>query len=746
MQFIQLKILNIFNKILGIHRNDPPYPCVDLPLQPPPFAIFASFCSSPFLVIGVCALFPPLVSSSGCCSTGLGSGPSRTPYSSRRPTRSGNTVPAPVRLRCRRRHGGCAAFDDSSWTDAPAPVYYSTSATEPPFYTGGAITGTAITGMQNTFSCIFLRKTFTVANPAVISELRLEAACDDGFIAWINGVEATRYNVPDAAPAYNAFAGNSISEPAPLGVFTITNTSMLTAGVNVLAVQVFNSTLNSSDLGFMAGLTAPVDVTAPAVATLAPPAGATTGELTRIEVTFREMVFGVDAADLRLNLTPAASVSGTGAGPYAFEFPQPAAGAVSVTWACRPRHCRWFRQRLRRRRHGVTHSTPPSWCPRARITEVMASNSNTLTDEDGDDSDWLEILNPRQTTLALGDWFLTDDADNLTKWRFPAVSLAPGARLVVFASGKDRGAAGRAVAHELLALCQWRIPCAGGRRWHDAWFRSLRRRFRRRIADRSYGAVGDDGPDAYLLTPTPGAANSVALGAALVADTKFLPGRGLYDAPVSVAITTETPGAAIRYTTNGSLPTANHRHPLCRPDQREPHDGGPRGGIQIRLRAIECGHAHLFVCQRRADAIARQRRAARLARVLRQRPADGLRNGLPRRQPQQPRAGRSGAGAGRAARAALALHRAAAIRSHRRSFRHLCQCRPARVGTRRFRGTAQRSGARRRIPCRRRPAHPRQLFPRRQQSQTLVPPSLPQRIRRRQTSLSAIWQRRRGGI
>ena len=42
-----------------------------------------------------------------------------------------------------------------------------------------------------------------------------------------------------------------------------------------------------------------------------------------------------------------------------------------------------------------------------------------------------------------------------------------------------------------------------------------------------------------------------------VADTKFEPRRGFYDAPFSVTITSATPGAEIRFTTDGSAPTAS---------------------------------------------------------------------------------------------------------------------------------------------------------------------------------------------
>ena len=73
-----------------------------------------------------------------------------------------------------------------------------------------------------------------------------------------------------------------------------------------------------------------------------------------------------------------------------------------------------------------------------RITEFMAANHSALADQDGDFSDWIEIHNPDSTPISLAGYNLTDDASKPTKWTFPAVTLAPGAYLVVFASGKDR--------------------------------------------------------------------------------------------------------------------------------------------------------------------------------------------------------------------------------------------------------------------------------------------------------------------
>src|SRR5881397_3259732 len=72
------------------------------------------------------------------------------------------------------------------------------------------------------------------------------------------------------------------------------------------------------------------------------------------------------------------------------------------------------------------------------ISEFMANNSRTLADEDGDFPDWIEIHNVGAGPVDLEHWSLTDNANNLTKWSFPATNLNVGAFMVVFASGKDR--------------------------------------------------------------------------------------------------------------------------------------------------------------------------------------------------------------------------------------------------------------------------------------------------------------------
>jgi len=72
------------------------------------------------------------------------------------------------------------------------------------------------------------------------------------------------------------------------------------------------------------------------------------------------------------------------------------------------------------------------------ISEFQSRNDSTFQDDDGDFSDWIEIGNSGDEAADLDGWYLTDDTQELTKWRFGASKVEPGEFLVVFASGKNR--------------------------------------------------------------------------------------------------------------------------------------------------------------------------------------------------------------------------------------------------------------------------------------------------------------------
>ncbi len=72
------------------------------------------------------------------------------------------------------------------------------------------------------------------------------------------------------------------------------------------------------------------------------------------------------------------------------------------------------------------------------INEFVASNDQGVADEDGDFEDWVELYNAGTALVNLEGYALSDDADNLNQWVFPQYTLQPGAFLLVFCSGKNR--------------------------------------------------------------------------------------------------------------------------------------------------------------------------------------------------------------------------------------------------------------------------------------------------------------------
>ncbi|MBN1676688.1 MAG: fibronectin type III domain-containing protein [Kiritimatiellae bacterium] len=145
-----------------------------------------------------------------------------------------------------------AGFDDSGWSAGPAPFGYKVG--------GGWSFGTTVNDMYNGYACLFLRKTFTLANPSAVRALLVEIEYDDGFVAWLNGEEIGRVNVPgalgSAVPAATLAAGYVSDPPAQWSISLSTADMPALAMTNVLAIQVLNNALGSGDLSLDARVAA----------------------------------------------------------------------------------------------------------------------------------------------------------------------------------------------------------------------------------------------------------------------------------------------------------------------------------------------------------------------------------------------------------------------------------------------------------------------------------------------------------
>ena len=75
------------------------------------------------------------------------------------------------------------------------------------------------------------------------------------------------------------------------------------------------------------------------------------------------------------------------------------------------------------------------------INEIMASNTKTIQDQDGEYDDWIELYNNSDATINLENYKLSDKLDALDKWTFPSATIAPNSYLNIWAD-EDQEQAG----------------------------------------------------------------------------------------------------------------------------------------------------------------------------------------------------------------------------------------------------------------------------------------------------------------
>lgn len=190
------------------------------------------------------------------------------------------------------------------------------------------------------------------------------------------------------------------------------------------------------------------------------------------------------------------------------------------------------------------------------INELSATGTDAYPDSDSESSDWIELINQGGSSQSLGGYYLSDDPTNLTKWALPETELAADSFLVIFASSKNRAVAGEEL-HTNFSLARGgeflALVAPDGATIVDQFFPS----YPEQTAELSYGRSADD-EFVFFDAPSPGESNPGFNFSGLVEDTTFSVDRGFYDAPFDLEITTATADAEIRYTLDGSKPSASH--------------------------------------------------------------------------------------------------------------------------------------------------------------------------------------------
>ncbi len=567
-----------------------------------------------------------------------------------------------------------ASFDDALWRSGNGPFGFGSFSN----VTMGVNTSLA---MQNKTPSLYVRKVFSAssAQAASSNELQLVARYNDGFIAFLNGVEVARRNMGNPGMfAYRdqtAFNTNNPGAAATAIGIGAANTRLV-SGNNVLCIQTHNKSLTGGDASSFLCM-ADLHLAG------APPATLVTNNTSwRYFVGLMEPSGGVVDHGL-LGGVPATAAWATlgfndsawrsGQGPFGIEGDDPpdyalgsnlygemygvtpslytrALFTASAAEAASTEPLRLLLdyddgvivylngREVARRNVGVTNTITPHDALATTNHDANGDNTNTVSgaevtlslgpantllaggnnvlaiqmhnrsatnsdlivratlsttgsgartllapdataryfvgvaeplpddaDEDAEvaedtpdsEGDWIELRNAGAQAVNLTGWSLTDDADQPRKWYFPAGSVIPaGGYLIVMATGFDVGPAnGTTYLHTNFKLD------AGGEYIglvdaSGATVSQIAPRMPPQSYFHSY-ARNASGQFEYTATATPGAPNGGTTYSAITGPPGFSHAGGFYDTPLSVQLSSPDPAATIRYTTNGSDPTAS---------------------------------------------------------------------------------------------------------------------------------------------------------------------------------------------
>jgi len=140
-------------------------------------------------------------------------------------------------------------FNDSSWPEGPSGFGY-----------GDNDDATVLSDMRDNYTTVYVRKSFTLVDPAAFVSLTLTVSYDDAFVAYLNGTEIWRSQSAGGTPGvplgHSATAADTHEVTDGAAVIDLTGSPLLRAGRNVLAIQVLNESRGSSDLSLIPSLVA----------------------------------------------------------------------------------------------------------------------------------------------------------------------------------------------------------------------------------------------------------------------------------------------------------------------------------------------------------------------------------------------------------------------------------------------------------------------------------------------------------
>ena len=143
-----------------------------------------------------------------------------------------------------------ASYNTAKWKSGQAPLGY---------FVGGSREHNTILNYGSSTSdkrpTYYFRHTLTLDDaPANSDVFTLNYSIDDGFIIYVNGNEAVRYNMPGGNVTYNTFSTTYAHDNPDNGTLALP-ASLFKKGSNIIAVEIHNNAANSTDIYWEGSIT-----------------------------------------------------------------------------------------------------------------------------------------------------------------------------------------------------------------------------------------------------------------------------------------------------------------------------------------------------------------------------------------------------------------------------------------------------------------------------------------------------------
>lgn len=261
-------------------------------------------------------------------------------------------------------------FTETNWKTGKSPIGYGK---------------TQNTETAKNLPTYYFRKKITISNPKDDDVYTLNWIADDGFIVYVNSVEAGRYNMPAGTPTYNTYATSYAPNNPDTGTMEL-DPKLFKVGTNVIAVEVHNNSATSTDILWECSLTR-------------------------------------DTHEI-INPTYVSNDQ---------EYTLPTSGGYSLV-------AYWEKMTDEEMRAEKQRKLP------VVINEVSADNSMYLNDYFKKD-DWVELYNTTDEPINVAGYYLSDNVSKPTKYKIASIgdesttTIPPHGYLIVWGSKRaDKGA------------------------------------------------------------------------------------------------------------------------------------------------------------------------------------------------------------------------------------------------------------------------------------------------------------------